>query len=409
MSLTRLQVGRLFDGTGAPALIDAAVLIDGERIVEVGPAAAVPTPGGATCLDFPESTLLPGLVDCHSHTTLPGDGTTIEQAAAEPDEIHLLRAAENARVAVESGVTTLRENGAFRRTGFALREALRRGIVWGPRLSVTGRPITVTGGHCWPLGGEADGVEGVRLAVRQLVKEDADWIKVMATGGGTLNTRPYQASYTLDELRAAVDEGHRTNRLVGVHCTGTPGIVNALDVGADMLIHGTFNNPDGSATLDEEIARRIADGGVWLNPTVHIGRSRIWRFEGLSQERQLSEAEATEFALMKERYAVRCEHVARLLQAGVRMAAGSDCGWSYYRFGGFRHEIEALASCGMGAAGALRAGTRDSAVAMGLDREVGSVERGKLADLLVVAGDPLLDLEALGNVEAVFLGGTRVR
>jgi imidazolonepropionase-like amidohydrolase len=101
--------------------------------------------------------------------------------------------------------------------------------------------------------------------------------------------------------------------------------------------------------------------------------------------------------------------VAALVQAGVKLAAGSDCGWSYYAFGGFRHEIEALASCGMGAAGALRAGTLDSAVAMGLDREVGSVERGKLADLLVVAGDPLADLEALANVEAVFLGGTRVR
>ena len=407
MSLTRIRAGRLFDGTGAPALTDAAVLIDGERIVEVGPAAAVPTPEVAACLDFPESTLLPGLVDCHSHTTLPGDGTTIEQAAIESDEIHLLQAAANVRTALEAGVTTLRENGAFRRTGFALREALRRGIVPGPRLSVAGRPITVTGGHCWPLGSEADGVEGVRLAVRQLVKEDADWIKAMSTGGGTLNTRPYQASYTIEELRAIVDEGHRANRLVGIHCTGTPGIVNALDAGADMLIHGNFNNPDGSATLDEELARQIADRGVWLNPTVHIGRTRIWRFEQLSRERPLSDDEAAEFALVKERYAVRCEHMARLIQIGTRIAAGSDCGWSYYAFDGFRHEIEALASCGMGAAGALRAGTLDSAAAMGLDRDVGSVERGKLADLLVVAGDPLVDLEALGNVEAVFLGGTR--
>jgi imidazolonepropionase-like amidohydrolase len=161
--------------------------------------------------------------------------------------------------------------------------------------------------------------------------------------------------------------------------------------------------------LDEELARRIADRGTWLNPTVHIGRTRIWRFERLSRERQLSEAETAEFGLVKDRYAVRCEHMSRLIQLGVRMAAGSDCGWSYYAFGGFRHEIEALASCGLGAAAALRAGTLDSATAMGLDREVGSVERGKLADLLVVAGDPLVDLHALGNIDAVFLGGTRVR
>ena len=245
--------------------------------------------------------------------------------------------------------------------------------------------------------------------MRQLVKEGADWIKVMATGGGTLNTRPYQASYTVEELRAVVDEGHRANRLVGAHCTGTPGIANALDAGADMLIHGNFNNPDGTATLDLDLVKRMADRGVWLNPTVHIGRTRIWRFERISRERQLSDAEAAEFALVKERYAVRCEHMHQIVSAGVKIAAGSDCGWSYYRFGGFRHEIEALASCGMGNARALRAGTLDAAASMGLDRDVGSLEVGKLADLTIVDGDPLADLAALGAVEAVFLGGARVR
>jgi imidazolonepropionase-like amidohydrolase len=377
--------------------------------VEVGPNGAVPTPEGAACLDFPESTLLPGLVDCHSHTTFPGDGTTIEQLIAETDEVHLLRAAENARTALESGVTTLRENGAFRRVGFVLRDALRRGIVRGPRLSVAGRPITVTGGHCWPLGGEADGVEGVRQAVRQLVKEDADWIKAMSTGGGTLNTRPYQASYTIEELRAIADEGHRANRLVGIHCTGTAGIVNALDAGADMLIHAMFNNPDGTATLDTDLVKRMVDQGVWVNATAHIGRARLWRYERLARERTLSEVEAADFALVKRRNATLFENVAAMVQAGVRMAAGSDCGWSYYAFGGFRHEIEALATCGLGTAGALKAGTLDSAAAMGLAQDVGSVDRGKLADLLVVAGDPLADLDALANVQAVFLGGTRVR
>jgi imidazolonepropionase-like amidohydrolase len=408
VSVTRISAGRLFDGTGAPPIVDAAILIDGERIVEVGAAAAVPTPEGAVSLDYSDKTLLPGLVDCHSHTNLPGDGTTIEQAAADTDEIHLLRSAENVRTALRAGVTTLRENGAFRRTGFVLREALERGIVQGPRLSVAGRPITVTGGHCWPLGGEADGVEGVRHAVRHLVKEGADWIKAMATGGGTLNTRPYQASYAIEELRAIVEEAHRADRLVGIHCTGTPGIANALDAGTDMIIHGNFNNPDGSATFVPDLARRMVDRDVWLNPTVHVGRTRIWRFERIAQQRALSEAEAAEFDLVKERYKVRCEHISELLKHGVRMAAGSDCGWSYYAFGGFRHEIESLSSCGLGPAKALRAGTLDSATAMGLGDQVGSLEAGKLADLLIVDGDPLTDLTALGNVAAVFLAGVQV-
>jgi imidazolonepropionase-like amidohydrolase len=408
MSMTRIRAGRLFDGTGAPPIVDAAILIDGERIVEVGPAAAVPTPEHAVTIDFPEQTLLPGLVDCHSHTNLPGDGTTIEQAAAETDEIHLLRSVENARTALATGVTTLRENGAVRETAFVLREAIRRGIVQGPRLSVAGRPITVTGGHCWPMGGEADGVEGVRQAVRQLVKEGADWIKAMSTGGGTLNTRPYQASYTIEELRAIADEGHRANRLVGIHCTGTAGIVNALDAGADMLIHAMFNNPDGTASLDQDLVTRIVDRGVWVNPTVHVMRARVWRYERLTRERALTDAEAADLALMTRRTDALFEHVSALVQAGVKLAAGSDCGWSHYAFGGFRHEIEALATCGLGTAKALRSGTLDSADAMGLAADVGSLEPGKLADLLVVDGDPLADLAALGNVTAVFLGGRRV-
>jgi imidazolonepropionase-like amidohydrolase len=408
MTITRISAGRLFDGTGAPVVTDAAVLIDGERIVEVGPAVSVPTPDGAVCIDFPGKTLLPGLVDCHSHTNLPGDGTTIEQAAAETDEIHLLRSAENARIALAAGVTTMRENGAARRTGFVLREAISRRIMCGPRLSVAGRPITVTGGHCWPFGGEADGIEGVRQAVRQLVKEGADWIKAMSTGGGTLNTRPYQASYTIEELRAIADEGHRANRLVGIHCTGTEGIVNALEAGADMLIHAMFNNPDGTATLNTDLVKQIVDRAIWVNPTVHVGRARVWRWERISRDRALTESEAAEYTLASQRNTVLFEHVGAMVQAGVKMAAGSDCGWSYYAFGGFRHEIEALASCGMGAAGALRSGTLDSAAAMGLDRDVGSIEVGKLADLLVVDGDPLANLEALANIEAVFLGGDRV-
>jgi imidazolonepropionase-like amidohydrolase len=408
MTMTRITAGRLFDGTGAPALVDAAILIDGERIVDVGPAAAVPTPEGAASLAFPDKTLLPGLVDCHTHTNMPGDGTTIEQMAAEPDEVHVLRSAENLRLALAAGITTMRENGAFRTTGFMVRSALRRGIVQGPRLSVAGRPITVTGGHCWPLGAEADGVDGVRRAVRQLVKEDADWIKAMSTGGGTVNTRPYQASYAIEELRAIVDEGHRANRLVGIHCTGTPGITNALEAGADMLIHGNFNNPDGSATLDLDLVKRTVDQGAWLNPTVHIGRTRIWHWEQVARERPLTDAEAAELSLARERYAVRCEHMQRIVEAGVKVAAGSDCGWSYYLFGGFRHELDSLASCGMGNAGALKAGTLDSATSMGLGDELGSLEVGKLADLLIVDGDPLTDLEALGKVAAVFLGGVQV-
>jgi imidazolonepropionase-like amidohydrolase len=405
MTLRRIHVGRLLDGTAEAPLQDAAVLIDGERIVAVGRDAAVPCPESAERLDFGERTLLPGLVDCHSHLNLPGDGTSIEDAAALGDDLLVLQSAENARATLHSGVTTLRDNGACHTTTFAVREAIRRNIISGPRLSISGRPITMTGGHCWPFGGEADGVDGVRHAVRQMVKEGADWIKVMATGGGTLNTMPYRPSYTAAELRVVVDEAHAANRLAAAHCSCTAGMVNALDAGVDMIIHGNFHDPHGRFVFDKEVARRIADQGVWVNPTLHVNRVRLWRLERLAQERLLTDDETADLELQRRRYGERVENFQGLLAAGVRVVAGSDSGWSYYKFGGFIHEIEAMASAGLGASAALRSATLDSAESMGVAHDVGSLEVGKLADLLVVDGDPSVDTSALTRVKAVFLGG----
>ena len=409
MSLIRITAGRLADGTGTPSIVNAAILIDGERIVEVGPAATVPTPDGAQTFDFPTQTLMPGLVDCHSHLNLPGDGTTIEGAAADGDDIALLRSAENARTTLHSGVTTLRDNGAMNRTTFSIKEALRRKIITGPRLSISGRPITMTGGHCWPFGGEADGAEAVRQSVRQMVKEGADWLKMMATGGGTLNTMPYRPSYTVAELRAGVEEAHAADRLAAAHCSCTAGMVNAIDAGFDMIIHGNFHDPDGRFVFDRDVARRIADQGVWVNPTLHVNRVRLWRLERLAEERALTEAETADLALNRQRYRERQENMQGLLEAGVKLVAGSDSGWSYYRFGDFVHEVEAMASAGLGVGAAFQAATLESARSMGLDREVGSLEAGKLADLLVVDGDPTADVSALSRVVAVWLGGQRVR
>ncbi|MBI3978409.1 MAG: amidohydrolase family protein [Chloroflexi bacterium] len=406
--LLRLRVGRLVDGAGAAPIADGALLVAGERIAAVGPAAAVPTPDGATCLEFPDLTLVPGLVDCHSHLNCPGDGTDID-VAAEGDDLLLLRAAENARLALQTGVTTLRDNGASGRTAFSLKEAVRRGIVPAPRLSVCGRALTITGGHWWPFGGEADGVEGVRLAVRQLIKEGADWIKVMTTGGSTRNTNWYRPSYSPAELRAAVEEASGAGRLAAAHALGTAGIRNALDAGFDMIVHGYFHDADGRYAFNADLARRVADQGVWVNPTMHVVRTRIRRWERLAEDRPLNAAEMA--ALQRERrtFAERCDNLQRLLAAGARLVAGSDAGSSYAPFGAFHDEVEAMAAAGMGAAAALRAATLDSALAMGVGGDVGSLEPGKLADLLLVEGDPTVDVNALGRVAAIFLGGVRIR
>jgi imidazolonepropionase-like amidohydrolase len=404
-----VRAGRLVDGHGGPSISDGAVLTDGPRIVEVGPAATVPCPEHVERLEFPDLTLMPGLVDCHVHINNRGDGNPIEGRAPEDDDLRLIQSAANAQIALRAGITTLRECGAARRTIFSIKEALRRGIITGPRMSVAGRPVTITGGHAWPSGGEADGVDGVRQAVRQLCKEGADWIKIMATGGGTPGTQPYRASFTVEELTAAVDQAHALNRLTGAHAGSIEGIERAIAAGIDMLIHCSFYDPQGRFCFRPDIAREIADRGIWVNPTLHIRRVRVWRLQALSQERQLTPVEADELATQQHFYEQRSEYFRGLMDAGVRQVAGSDSGYSYFRVGDFADEVEAMASQGMGPAAAIRAATLDSAESIGLAHEVGSLEVGKQADLLLTAGDPTQDIGALKRVGAVFLAGQQVR
>jgi imidazolonepropionase-like amidohydrolase len=409
MGLQYIRAARLVDGTGAPSIADGAVLLDGQRIVEVGPAAAVACPASAERLDFPNLTLMPGLVDCHVHVNNRGDGNPIVGSAPEDDDLRVLQSAANLQIALQAGITTLRECGAARRTIFAVKEAARRGIISGPRMTVAGRPVTITGGHAWPSGGEADGVDGVRREVRQLCKEGADWIKIMATGGGTPGTQPYRASFSVEELTAAVDQAHALNRLTGAHAGSIEGIERAIAAGIDMLIHCSFYETDGRFCFRPDIAREIADRGIWVNPTLHIRRVRVWRVERLAKERQLTDEEATELATQQRFYDERGEYFRGLMAAGVRQVAGSDSGYSYFRVGDFADEVEAMASQGMGPAAAVRAATLDSAESIGLGADVGSLAVGKYADLLLTAGDPTTDISALKRVEAVFLGGLRVR
>ena len=409
MGLRYVRAGRLVDGTGSAPVVDGAVLIDGERIVDVGPAAAVPCPDQAERNEFPDLTLMPGLVDCHTHLNNRGDGNPIVGREPQDDDLRILQSAAGLQTALHNGITTLRENGAARHTMFSIKEALRRGIITGPRISIAGRPVTITGGHAWGSGGEADGVDGVRKAIRQLAKEGADWIKIMGTGGGTPGTLPNRASYTAEEMTAAVEQAHALNRLTGAHVSGVEGIERALAAGIDMLIHCAFYDTQGNFTFLPDLAKRIADAGVWVNPTIHIRRVRIWRLERIAQERALTEAETAELATQRKFHFERCEYFRGLMAAGVRQVAGSDSGYSYFRVGDFADEVEAMATEGMGAAAAVRAGTLDSADSMGLGHDVGSLEAGKYADLLLVDGDPTEDISALKRVGAVFAGGQQVR
>ena len=235
---TIITAARMIDGTGSAPVEGQAVLLSDGKIAAIGPVAEISAPDNSnvTVRDYGDATLLPGLVDGHTHMMAPCDGTHGDITGAEDDDVLLMRALSNARTFLHAGVTTARENGAKNRVGFSLKEGIQRGLSVGPEMVVSGRPITITGGHFWYCGSEADGVDAVRTEVRKLVKEGADFIKIMATGGSTWSSDPLRPSYTLEEMTVIVDEAHRFGRLTAAHCASMQGINNALDAEVDMII-----------------------------------------------------------------------------------------------------------------------------------------------------------------------------
>src|SRR3989475_13130308 len=207
---TLITAARLLDGTGAAAVEHAALLIDGDRVADLGRASDVHVAEGASVdrRDYAEGTILPGLVDAHTHLVAPGDGTLGDDVAREEDDILLLQAAKNARTLLHSGVTTLRENGAKGQVAFSLREGIRRQLAPGPRMVICGRPIAITGGHMGYFGSEADGEAAVRAEVRKLLKEGADYIKIVASGGSPPPAGPKPAPYTPPAPAPVTGPGH---------------------------------------------------------------------------------------------------------------------------------------------------------------------------------------------------------
>jgi imidazolonepropionase-like amidohydrolase len=340
-----IKAARLLDGTGRAPIESAALLTEDGRIAAMGSQAEVRAPEGAPVreTDYGDATILPGLVDAHTHFVAPGDGTPGEEIAKEDDDILLLQAAKNARTVLHSGVTTIRENGAKNRVAFSLREGIRRGLAVGPRMVICGRAITITGGHLWYFGSEADGEDGVRAEVRRLLKEGADYIKIMATGGTTRTSDPNRAAYTVAELRAITDEAHRHGRLTAAHCTSSEGVANCLDAEVDMIIHCVFNEPDGTYKFRPDLVERLARVNAWVNPTLYVMRVRIERLQA-KQEREgpLAPRDAALLEWSRRAMEARFDGTYRMAKAGIRMAAGSDSPWGWYAPGEFVHEMRML-------------------------------------------------------------------
>lgn len=407
---TLIRAALLADGLGGEARPGQEVLVRDGRIAALG--SHLDFPPETQIIDLGQACLTPGLIDGHTHLGLGGDGRPYAEMFAESDEMMVLIGARNLQLHRDAGITTLREHGARNQVGFALKEGVRRGLIPGPRLQVSGRPITCTGGHFHLCNEVADGEQEIRRSVRRLVHEGADYIKIMASGGGTAGTLPGLASYTTAELGAAVHEAHYFHRLTAAHCRATDSMRRAVEAGIDLMEHAEFLDPDGELRFDPELAAMMAECGIWISPTLQAW-TRYGRMVALRERRALLiREEELELAQLEARAELRLDLLRRLLEyPGMRerLVPGTDAGAGSIAFGHLDYDLQLLHQTGLTPGEVLVSATRISAAAIGAEKELGTIEVGKVADLTAFAGDPTRDISAFSRVVAVFQEGVRVR
>jgi len=385
--------GRVVVGNGA-VLDRASVLVEGKRVLKVA-AKNFKTPKDCRRIPLKGRTLLPGFIDAHVHLCLDGSPDPVAAFINTPMPIALLKAAKFARDTLMAGVTTIRDMGAKDGIDLGLRQAICTGLAPGPRMLVSGQLICMTGGHGWPLGREANGADEVRKAAREQIKAGVDIVKLMATGGVmTPAVEPGSEQFTQAELAAGVEEAHKAGRKTATHAMGTKGILNALRAGIDSIEHGTY--------LNDEAVELMKKRGVPLIPTL----SALFQIESRGVE-----AGVPAFAVEKTAK-VKPFHLASIRlarKAGVAIAMGTDAGTPFNLHGENLRELKLLVQhCGFSPAEAIQAATLVNARVLGLEKELGTIEEGKLADLVVVDGNPLDDIEVLlrrPSIRLVMQGG----
>jgi len=400
------RADRLIDGTGAAPIEGAALLVDGDRIVAVGRAADIGVPDGAEIFDAPAgATLMPGLVDVHVHLAYSG-AVDADGFRAETASIHYpamaLRAARYARETLEYGFTSVRDMHAPGGTIIDLRNAIDAGLLEGPRIKAPGLGLTVTGGHMDQAGfgdmmsfrdmnAACDGPVGFRKGVREQLKRGADFIKINPCVGNRRDDRLYRMEMTVEEIRAACDEAHEQGVMVGAHTSGGPPLTASIEAGCDTVEHAHWID---DATLEMMVAR-----GTFLVPTLAVNEASSTYV--LAQPN--ASAKIRHWAAASEE--AKWERLTRAKKLGVKVAAGSDAGFFLEHGKANGREIELLVQGGYSTLEAIHCATAVGADLMQI--EAGRLLPGKLADLLVVDGNPLADIRILRDRSrlTVFKGG----
>jgi imidazolonepropionase-like amidohydrolase len=396
-----IHAGHLLDVKTGKLLSDQTLVIEDGKIVNVGDSAAVNAPANAVRIDLPNATVLPGLIDAHTHLTSDPTFGYAELGISVPREA--LIGAKNARITLNAGFTTVRNVGANGFTDVALRDSINAGDIPGPRMLVSGPLLGITGGHCdnnllpyeyHAVGdGVADGIAAVQHKVRENIKYGADLIKICATGGVLSKGDDPQASqYTLEEMKAIVADAHRLGRKVAAHAHGAQGILWATEAGVDSIEHGSYIDAAGIAEMKKN--------GTYLVPTLYLGD---WFLENAEKNH------VPDFYLAKAKAVmpIARKNIAHAFASGVKVAFGTDA--AVYPHGLNAHEFAVMVKLGLTPLQAIQAATVNAADLLGWPGKVGSLDPGAWADIVAVDGDPLKDVTTLERVKFVMKGGEVVR